>query len=239
MAIIDTPITASASTLEKVLNNPLPKLLVFYHKQLPTDLEQGMKTLAHQSAPDLLVVKLDTTDDPGLNSRYNLTGSGTAIIGLKDGKEVARTEQPTPTLLENYAAYLLGKTDRLETPPAPSKSNGNAKNTAGSSTKPVTVSESSFQQEVLQSDQPVLVDFWAAWCGPCRTIAPSLERLANEFAGQVKIAKLNVDENQATMMRYGIQGIPALLMFKGGKVIDRVVGAAPENHLREFIKRHI
>ena len=90
------------------------------------------------------------------------------------------------------------------------------------------VSDATFEQEVLQSEQPVLVDFWATWCGPCRALAPTVDELAGEYSGRVKVAKMDVDRNQATPMRYGIRGIPALLIFKGGKVAEQIVGYVPK-----------
>jgi thioredoxin 1 len=99
------------------------------------------------------------------------------------------------------------------------------------------VSDATFEQEVLQSEQPVLVDFWAVWCGPCRAIAPIVDGLAAAYAGRLKVIKVNVDENGATPSRYGIRGIPALLFFKGGKVADQVVGYAPQDVLEEKVKR--
>jgi thioredoxin 1 len=99
------------------------------------------------------------------------------------------------------------------------------------------VSDASFDQEVLQSSQPVLVDFWAVWCGPCKAIAPIVDGVAATFAGKLKVAKVNVDENGATPSRYGVRGIPALLFFKDGKVVDQVVGYQPQDQIEEKVKR--
>jgi thioredoxin 1 len=98
------------------------------------------------------------------------------------------------------------------------------------------VSDATFDQEVLRSEQPVLVDFWAVWCGPCKAIAPIVEGVAATYAGKLKVAKVNVDQNAATPSRYGIRGIPALLFFKGGKVIDQVVGYVPQDVIDEKVK---
>ncbi|MGA3071782.1 MAG: thioredoxin [Terracidiphilus sp.] len=99
------------------------------------------------------------------------------------------------------------------------------------------VSDATFDQEVLKSEQPVLVDFWAVWCGPCKAIAPVVDGLAAAFAGKLKVAKVNVDENGATPSRYGIRGIPSLLFFKGGNVVDQVVGYVPQHEIEEKVKR--
>ena len=99
------------------------------------------------------------------------------------------------------------------------------------------VSDATFDREVLQSEQPVMVDFWAVWCGPCKAIAPIVDGVAATYAGRLKVAKVNVDENAATPSRYGIRGIPALLFFKGGKVADQVVGYVPQDVIEQKVQR--
>ncbi len=99
------------------------------------------------------------------------------------------------------------------------------------------VSDATFDQEVLKSEQPVLVDFWATWCGPCKSIAPTVDAVAANFAGRLKVAKVNVDQNGATPSRFGIRGIPALLFFKGGKVVDQVVGFVGQDVIEEKVNR--
>ncbi|GAB5449380.1 thioredoxin [Gymnodinialimonas sp.] len=97
------------------------------------------------------------------------------------------------------------------------------------------VTDATFESEVMQSDIPVVVDFWAEWCGPCKQIGPALEELSDEYAGRVKIVKLNVDENGSTPMQLGVRGIPALFMFNGGEVVSNKVGAAPKAALQKWI----
>jgi thioredoxin 1 len=104
---------------------------------------------------------------------------------------------------------------------------------------PMQVTDDNFDQEVLQSNVPVLVDFWATWCGPCRMIAPVIEELANEYTGKAKVVKLDVDNNQKTAMQYVIRSIPTLLIFKGGKVVDNIIGAVPRPQIENRLKSHI
>ena len=106
-------------------------------------------------------------------------------------------------------------------------------------TKALPLTDANFDQEVLQSDRPVLVDFWAAWCGPCRAIAPTVEELATEYGGKLKVVKVDVDENPEVSVRYGVQSIPTLLVFKGGDVVERLIGAYPKAVLVSKLQPHL
>lgn len=101
------------------------------------------------------------------------------------------------------------------------------------------VNDNNFGKEVLKSEIPVLVDFWATWCGPCQTMNPIIKELADEFRGRIKVMKLNVDENPSTPTQYGIRGIPTLIIFKGGKVFDQIIGAIPKARLKVIIEKAI
>ncbi len=105
--------------------------------------------------------------------------------------------------------------------------------------EPVHVTDAAFEKAVLQSTIPVIVDFWAPWCGPCRMVAPVLDKLAKEYAGKLLVAKVNTDENQEWASKYGIQSIPTMLFISGGKIVHRQVGALPETLLREAVSQFL
>jgi thioredoxin 1 len=105
------------------------------------------------------------------------------------------------------------------------------------SEKVLTITDSSFDADVIKSGKPVLVDFWATWCAPCKAIAPVLDAIAEEYDGQVVVGKVNVDDSPATPGKYGVRGIPTIILFKDGKVVDQVVGAVPKSQLEALIKK--
>ncbi len=104
---------------------------------------------------------------------------------------------------------------------------------------PMQVTDDSFENDVLKADGPVVVDFWAEWCGPCKQIGPALEEISKEMEGRVTIAKVNIDENPATPTKYGVRGIPTLIMFKGGEVASTKVGAVPKSNIVEWVEQNL
>jgi thioredoxin 1 len=99
----------------------------------------------------------------------------------------------------------------------------------------VELNDANFDSEVIHSDTPVLVDFWAPWCGPCRAVAPIVEEISSSYAGKVKVGKLNVDDNQQTTMKFGIRSIPTLIVFKGGQAVEQIIGAVPKGEIERAV----
>jgi thioredoxin 1 len=226
MPIFDTPINTDDANLQKVVIQALPVILHLY-RQPDTSLNGTLAALAKDQAGKLLVARVDATQNQQVYAHYKQP-SLPAIFAIKDGEIQSFSASAQPADVKAHAAYLLGqgpKPAQSTSAPAP-KGNG----------QPVKVTDSSFERDVLQSDIPVLVDFWAAWCGPCRMIAPSLDKIAQNYAGRLKVAKLNVDENQRMAAKYQATSIPLLVLFKDGKVVNKLLGAHPQASIERFIE---
>jgi thioredoxin len=229
MPRFDTPLNTNDQSIDRVLNAGMPVVLLVLDSALNGSLDESLRQVAQAEAGRMLVAKLHASDNPQTVARLK-TGVP-ALILFKDGREMARTATVTSGSFREYVAYLLGRrphpADEPTTPPRTETAPGGA-----APRKPVVVTDASFESDVLKSDLPVLVDLWAPWCGPCRMIAPVVEKMAGDYAGRLKVAKLNVDENPRTSAMFHVQGIPTLLIFRGGRIVDRIVGAAPEPMLR-------
>lgn len=240
----DTPINSNDQSFDRVLQAGLPVLALFSAGAPDTAIEGTLKQIAKADAGKLLVAKIRADENPKLVERYALRGP--SLLTFKEGTEAGRAEMPTADQIKAYSEYLLGRGPKPAAPPPPraetaraSESGGSAGGAQGGNAAavPLHVTDATFQKEVLGASLPVMVDFWADWCRPCHMVAPTLEKLAKEYAGRVRIAKLDVDKNPRTQAQYQVQSIPTILLVKNGKVIDRVVGAHPESNLRAAAER--
>jgi thioredoxin 1 len=231
---IDSVLHTNRHSIDRVLNAGLPLLLVFWenHRSPLQATDDELNRIATKYAGRALVAKVDARDESELLGRFEINGIPSFVF-VTNGQVVERTPVDNPGYIEAWLNHLTGGGPR-PAPPA-SQDDRTQQRTAGGS--PLVLTDANFAS-VTSGDQPVLVDFWAEWCGPCRMIAPSVEQLAREFDGRAVVGKLNVDENPAVSRQYGIMSIPTLLILKKGKVIDQIVGAQPLPALRQRLAAH-
>lgn len=253
---IDSVIHTNRHSIDRVLNAGVPVALVFWEpgRPIPSDMDAALETYARQYAGKALIAKVDARGESELLRRFQVTHIP-AMIYAKNGQAV------TPSIPASDAGQVRAWLDHMTAgaprPAIPASSPSSASSarvngdgrmgaagrgpatpgTSSGSTVPITLTDANFAQ-VIAGDLPVLVDFWAPWCGPCRMVAPSIEQLAREFSGRAIVGKLNVDDNQMTAGRYNIMSIPSLLIFKRGEVVDQIVGAQPLEVLRQRLARH-
>jgi len=233
--IIDSPVIANDHSIERILAVSLPILIVLWNGPiLPEGVDRALVDLAYKEAGRLLVVKINAGENPQSARRLGTKRMPT-LTGLHEGKEVTRAEPLTSADdVQAHARFLLGRGARPQTQRPSTQVKLQARRVEE---QPILVTDATFEREVLHSSLPVLVDFWAPWCGPCHAIAPLMDKLARDYAGRLRVVKANVDENPHYAGLYSIQGIPSLLFFHHSKVINRLVGAMPESHLRAEIEQ--
>lgn len=232
----DTPINSNDQSFDRVLKAGLPVVSLFSAGTPDAAMDAELKQIAKSNADKVLVAKIRADENPGLVQRFALRGP--TLVTFKGGDEASRAEMPTAADARAHTEYVLGRGPKPTAPPPPKTEPAHASSNGDAAQgTPLHVTDATFQRDVLGSSLPVMVDFWADWCGPCHRIAPTLEKLAKEYAGRVRIAKLDVDRNQRTSGQYQVQSIPTLLLVKNGKVVDRLVGAHPEPELRRQLER--
>lgn len=233
---IDTVLHTNEQSISRVLQTGLPVALLFWSQQapLPPAIEVQLTQAATHYAGKLLIAKVDTNAERALVERYQIRQTP-ALVFLKEKKvENMLTGALSTDAVNGWLRYLAegGIRPQAAAPqPAPTPQ-------AQGSDHPVTLTDANFAQ-IVNGAQPVLVDFWAPWCGPCRMVAPTVEQLAREFGGRAIVGKLNVDENPRTAQQYQIMGIPALYIFKQGQVVDQMVGVQPANVLQQRLARQL
>ncbi len=230
----DAPLVTDDQGMDRLLRTGLPVLLVFYAGDPSPELRKELERIARERAGKLLVARAEVRAAAAAARRFAVA-STPAAVGIRDGTADVKTDDAAAGDLEALARFMLGEGPRpvartAERTAAPGAAGG-TDGPAG----PVYVTDATFEQVVLRAAKPVLVDFWAPWCGPCRITNPMLERLARDQAGRLVVAKVNVDESPLSAERFGIQAIPTVLVFKEGNVIDQWSGAMPEHTLRSRV----
>ena len=228
---------ANKATLDAALGTKTP-VLVWVGCEgdtPPTDVKKALDSASKEYTDRLNVFIADTTDSPELREQFK-ANKRAVLVGLYEGEAVTRRQRPWAADIEAIAKQMVALV------PPPVSQNAvldNDTNKEIVDMAPVIVTDSTFEEEVLNSDLPVLVDFWAEWCGPCRMVAPILDKLSEEFAGQIRIAKVDVDHNQGLAQAFRIMSIPTMMFIKEGKIVGQQAGALPEPVLRDAINQLI
>jgi thioredoxin 1 len=235
---IQTIIHTNQHSIDRVLQSGLPVVLLFW--RTGATLDSATETLlahaARQWAGKVLIAKVDADAEQPVRQRFDVR-QVPALMFVKQGKaEGALHGAIQPDAVRAWLSYLV---EGGAKPAAPqSTASQPAGQRAAADGKAITLTDANFEQ-VINDGKPVLVDFWAPWCGPCRMVAPAVEQLAREFQGRAVVGKLNVDENQRTAQRFGVQSIPTLLIFRDGRVVDQIVGAQPVQVLQGRLARAV
>ncbi|HHY56574.1 MAG TPA: thioredoxin [Chloroflexi bacterium] len=229
--VISTILNTNAQSIERVLGAGLPVLLIFARAATPISAAQTqtLEELAQRYAGRAIIARIDADAEPELARRFRITNTPVYLLVRNSKPEIALASEEARA---NVAAWLAHFVDDKPQPAVSSQAR------PANDSKPLTLTDANFQQTINQS-LPVLVDFWAPWCGPCRMVAPSVEKLAQEYAGRAIVGKLNVDENQQTAQRYRVMSIPTLIIFKHGQPVDQIVGAQPYAALQQRLARFV
>lgn len=233
IAQFDVPLTLSnRADLDKALQIDRPILLYLSNGDtVRADVKTELEKVARENAGRIQVVKVEADKTPDIAERFEM-GKYPLLIGWARGQVVGRRNRP-------WGTDIQGMIDVLQdyAPAAPVAATKPVIEKVDN--KPVKVTDKTFEKEVMNSKVPVLVDFWADWCGPCKQIAPTLEKLAGEFAGKIRIAKVDVDANPGLQQAFHVQSIPTLMFVKNGKIVGQQAGALPEHTLRSAIQQLI
>jgi len=226
-------LNTNAYSIDRILSAGLPVMLIFWRSSAPLTpaQEQELQELAKRYAGRALLARVNADEEPALAQRFRVATTPLYLL-IRNGKpELALASEEAR---RNVAAWLA---HFIEGKPQPISSQRSAAQ-AASDGKPLTLTDANFEQTIHQPT-PVLVDFWAPWCGPCRMVAPSVEKLAQEFAGRAIVGKLNVDENPMTAQRYRVMSIPTLIIFKNGQPVEQIVGTQPYPVLQQRLAKFV